>query len=295
MNNKQLICLGLLFGSNLVADVKQNDDTLQTSVEVTQGYRRDRLDSKLSVGSGKYSAHLKAHLKDIDVYTTRLGMTARKGDYFLKGYAGYGNVYDGKYHLNAHQKHHSSEHASLRSHINGDYTADFALTFGKDFLLNNGWSLAPTLGYGVYLQDFHLKHGKLRLYHNHHKIAHARTSKSHFKGTWYSPQLGLNVQKEITSDLSAYADYSFMFPLNYHTKIKEKHDDSLSTNNKAYKSFGNIATVGLNWHFAKNWSLCPEFEFMKFYSKGGKFAHKIRQNRTTRTSCEYRLALNYTF
>ena len=32
------------------------------------------------------------------------------------------------------------------------------VTFGKNMLMSDGWSISPTVGYGVYMQDFHTKH-----------------------------------------------------------------------------------------------------------------------------------------
>lgn len=301
MNNKQLILLSLFcVGSQLNAETTQNDDAVKTTFELSQGYRRDKLDLKIARGSGKNFYHSKDQFKDVDVYTSRLAMTVRKNDFFLKGVAGYGNVYDGKLHRSSHYKNITYAYdAHKSSHITGDYTADFSLTFGRDFFLANDWSIAPTIGYGVYIQDFHTSRGKFRLRDNQKDKDHGRGTKEKFKATWYSPQLGFNVRKAITSTLSAYANYAFLFPLNYHANAhyntRNKKGSHYEQENKAFKSFGNIGTVGLDWNFAKNWSLKPEFELMKFYSKGGDSAHQYRFKKAHRTATEYRLVLGYTF
>ncbi len=285
MNNKKIFFLSLFcLSSYLSAEVNQNSDELQASFELSQGYRRDKLTYNLKTGP---LTRIKYKFKDVDVYTSRLGMTVRKDAYFLKGVAGYGNVYDGKYRIDTRGGSHGA------AHMTGDYTADFALSLGRDFSLGDGWSVAPTIGYGVYIQDFHTGRVKWNTFDMYGHRVKLRRAKEKYKATWYSPQLGLNLRKAITNTLAAYADYSFLFPLSYHSKAT--HRLHYEQDNNAYKSFGNIATVGLDWNFAKNWSLRPEFEFMKFYSKGSKSFERLHFHKAVRTSSEYRLTLNYTF
>ena len=246
-----LLCVGSF--ANINAAETTLSDTYKTDVELSQGYRRDSLN--LKVGGHKQ------HFKHVNEYTTRVGATVRNNnDYFLKGIIGYGDVYSGKV---GHSNHHK---------VKGDYTADFQVTFGKDMRMSDGWSVSPTVGYGVYIQDFHTRH-------SHGKV----------KGTWYSPQAGLSVAKSFNDNLSAYATYMCLFPLNFQASVRH----GKTYENKAYKSVGNIGTIGVNWMFASNWSLKPEIEVMKFYSKTAN-QHNSHKD-TERSSVEYRLVLGYMF
>lgn len=270
--NRILFFAGLLCACSIIhIEAAQNasNENYKTSVELSQGYRRDNLNIKLNHNSSK----TKQHFKNLDVYTSRVGVTVEKDDCFMKGVVGYGNVYDGKLH-----QHNNGHHSS--SNVHGDYTADFAITLGKNMRYSEGWSVAPTVGYGVYVQDFHT--GK----HHHNQ------SKQKVKATWYSPQAGLSVQKTIADDMNVYATYMCLFPLSYQGKTNHGHG---SQENKAYKSIGNIVTLGMEWTFASNWSLRPEIEVMKFYSKGGDSGHKYKFKHADRSAAEFRVVLGYMF
>lgn len=306
MNNKFLSAVILCAVSKVQAEVPQNQDDLKTTVEISQGYRRDALDVKFSRHDGAQSFHQKNKFKGVDTYTTRLSMTVNKNDFFVKGIAGYGNVYGGKLHQKStFRDGYRSKNVHTSSHVNADYTADFALTFGKDFFLANDLQLSPSLGYGVYLQNFHTGRAKGHFVAKQHYPSRRdnrgtyRESKERYKASWYSPQFGLSVRKALTNRLAAYAQYTFLFPLSYHASgsrnLQSKKAYHYEQENKAYKSFGNIGTIGLDWNFAQGWSLKPEFEFMKFYSKGGDSAHRYSFKKAERTSTEYRLVLSYLF
>lgn len=271
MKQRYSLFAGLLFASSLFGqEATVAEAPFSTKFELSQGYRNDTLKIK-TVGDSK------AHFKNIDVYTSRFSATVMKNDFFLKAVAGYGHVYDGKYHETIHSYGHShSEH----HHIHNDYTADFIVEFGKNFAIKDCCTLTPKVGYSAFIQKFDAKeHG----------------NNERFTEVWYSPFIGLNVSKEIAKNLSAFISYDFLFPMNCHTKYREHGDINFSTDNKPYKSFGNIATVGLEWNFAENWSLKPEFEFMKFLSKNGGHNDFSVIKKTTRTAYEARLTLGYSF
>ncbi len=256
-----LLCLGSM--ANIQADVAmQAEDSLKTSVELTQGYRNDELKFKSS-NNGR-----KLKFKNVDTYTTRLGVMVQKDDLFMTGLAGYGNVYSGN-------KVHGRK-------VKGDYTADFAVNFGKNFAMENDWTVAPTVGYGVYIQDFHTKS------HN--------GDRSKVKATWYSPQIGVSVKKTFNEEWNAFLSYNFLYPLSAQVSSNTKSSGTSRRQNQAYKSVGNIGSIGAEWTFAKNWSLKPEIEVMKFYSNGGNSSNG-RHNKASvdRSSVEYRIALNYMF
>jgi len=265
-----LVCAGTMT-SVYAQDMNNSNDSLKTSVELSQGYRRDSLKTKVT--RDHFSS--KKHYKSIDTWTTRVDCMVEKDDMFMKALVGYGDVYDGKLHDHSNGGHHSHHK------VKGDYTADFALNFGKRFSWDNGWSVSPTVGYGVYVQDFHTKHHK----------------KDRQKAVWYSPQFGVCVNKSFNDTLNAYFDYTLLYPLNYQGTVHHKHQNKhhKDQENKAYKSAGNIFAIGLDWTFATNWSLKPEIEVMEFFSNGGDSQHRYRLKSADRSSIEYRLVLGYTF
>ena len=298
-----LICSSLFYlsmffiSTELKAD-NQSASDLKTTVDFSQGYRREKLNLKLKSKEAAGTIHTKTHFDDIDVYSSRLGITFTKHDYFLKTVLGYGYVYDGKFSTPSVTKNGTStERFNMNSDVTGSYTADIALTVGKNFSCGNGWIIAPTIGYGVYMQDFHTNHGKMHYDDNGHK-KHLKGLKHKLKTTWFTPQIGINIKKAITSTLSAHVDYALLYPLNYratgyyNTMFKGSR---YQQNNKPYKSFGNIATLGLEWNFAPNWSLKPEIELMKFYSKGGDSSHRFDLQSVNRTATEFRIGLGYQF
>ena len=267
-----LLFVGTLATAN--ADVSMTaDSAMKTSVSISQGYRNDNLKLR-----GHGGGSTKQHFKNIDTYTTRLGVLVEKDQFFMKGIVGYGDVYDGKVHYHGHGHHGHRK-------VKGDYTADFDLKFGKQYMLENDWAVAPTIGYGVFIQDFHGK----KHHHGH--------SREKLKALWYSPQIGVCVKKSFNAEWNAYLSYNFFYPVNCQTTSYTKHSNSRDRQeNQAYKSVGNTGTIGAEWIFAKNWSLKPEIEVMKFYSKGGNSHHNHTNHRKiTRSAAEYRLVLNYIF
>lgn len=268
MNKKNVVLAGLVslgsLGSVQAAEMaNQTESAFKSSVELSQGYRRDSLNLKTG-------HHDKQHFKHLDTWTTRVGYNAMKDDLFFRGVVGYGDIYDGRVHT--HNGHNSHK-------VNGDYTWDFSAMFGKRFSYDNGWFVAPMVGYGVYYQDLTKKH--------HH---HDRT-----KALWYSPQFGICVMKNFSDNLSGYLEYTLLYPMNLQIKKSHHHGHNRTHENKAYKSVGNLGTVGVNWMFASNWSLRPEIEVMEFYSNSGDSSHHNHNKRAHRASIEYRLVLNYAF
>jgi len=284
----------------------QTQSDLKTTVELSQGYLRDNL--KITVSRPGNPEKGKDQFKDVNVYTTRLGFKIEKCDIFLKGYAGYGNVCDGKFQSTEHFSGRTwfggrfEDHIKKKSHLTGNYTADFVLNLGKNFHLPHGWSVAPQIGYGVYIEKFKTSQGREHTigkdeFGKHHHSR--RGTREDIDATWYSPQIGLQAKKTFTETLSAMACYQFLFPLNYdakgHHNIKNPRKTKYDQENKAYKSFGNIASLGLEWKFLKGWSLKPEIELMKFYAKGGDSNHHFRLRKATRSAFEARLVLGYSF
>jgi len=301
--------LSICFASLSALFAQEANSDLQTTVEISQGYRRDKLDLKFEVPFKGYSSDIRTKAKNIDIYSTHLNAKVTKGDYFLKGDIEYGSIYDGKYHIQSYKNNHVNHRSQYEKHgkIHDDYTADFVLNFGKNFTFDNGWSIAPTIGYGVYLQrlsfskgHFHAKHSyKDPYYGTQHSKKSGKGMSESYRTTWYSPQIGFDLQKKITNTLRGFLNYAFLFPMNFqgkvHFKNQDKHRICEDQENKAYKSFGHVASAGIEWKFANAWSLKPEVDFFKFYSKGGDAGHYLNFKKATRTTYEARLSLGYAF
>jgi hypothetical protein len=289
MKYKSILFASFLFASSLFAEdarADSSDAPLSTTFDFSQGYRND----SLKITPGRDS---KVHFKNIDVYTSRLGVTLMKNDFFLKGIAGYGNVYDGKY--NTERAYYGTNNTmSFHRNVKDHYTADFILELGKNFKLQDGWSIAPKIGYGLFVQKFETD-SKVDL-HYRGQTKTIQSAKTGITTTWYSPFVGLNVQKVINQSVSAFLSYDFLFPMNYRAKYSTAGKTRLLTENTPYKAFGHIGTVGLDWKVAKGWSLKPEFEMMNLISRddhGHGYGGIIKK--TERAAYEARLTLGYSF
>lgn len=293
--------LAFLFSSSLIASEAVFD------VELSQGYKRERLDFSISGTHGKPNILSEIIFKHIDVYVTRLAASCMKNDYFVKGSAAYGVVCHGKATDNDYlfnNRKGKFSHSTLD--IKGDYTADFVLRVGKQFHELYGCTVSPQIGYGGYYQKLRLRNGKGWVMH---PFSHNGKNKfsihglnSTFKSWWYGPQLGFEVKKAFTDAFSGYLSYFLVYPLKYdakgHWNLRQKAWQDFNLHNKTSKSFGNIAGAGVDWKLDSNWTLKLEYEFMKFYSKGGHQnvgEHHTKLHRANLTSNEVRVTAAYTF
>lgn len=282
-------------------------DTVKTDVELSQGYRREKLD--FSVAGPQHHPNVLSELKfkDVDVYVTRLAVTLSKNDYFLKGIASYGIVYDGtttdKDYLLDNRK---GQFLHSKHDITGDYTADFIVRLGKHFTFDNSFVVSPHIGYGTYLQKLRFKHGYDQWVHpatgKHGPKHKMHNLNSTYRATWYSPQVGIDLKKKICKNVVIFAQYSFLYPLKYdakgHWNLRTDGSGHFDLSNKALKSFGHDASIGAEWEFTENWSIKAEYELMKFYTKDGHVhIHKYHQpmNKAHLSSSEVRLTVGYAF
>ena len=266
----------------------------EQTFKLSQGYRHD----SLSIESGQKKGNsVKIHFKDVDVYTSRLSFQATQNDLFLKAIAGYGVVIDGKAHTQFRSK--SSfyqENFDQTNHLNGDFTADFSLTAGKNYHLPH-FTVTPTIGYGVYIQNFHSDHSHRHYSHPSKSIKY--NTEERYKASWYSPQVGLQIAKDFTKTLNGSIGYTFLFPLTCqgttHFSRRNQGHFEVTEQNSSYKSFGNIVTAGCNWSITPNWSLKPEVEMMKFYSHTSSSSRASSFKKAIRSAYEARLTLGYNF
>lgn len=298
-----LLTVALQFMPAIRASIEASET--KNDIELQQGYRRERFDVKAKGGS-----KTELHSKHIDVYSSRLLYNAKQDGCFFQAQAGYGRVVRGQAVLFERLKgHHHHEIFQTNFHASGDYTTDLAAFIGKEYQLSFGWLFAPKIGYSFARQKFHFNHAVATLRTNshtgrhihHHKREHGVTSSYH--ANWYSPQIGLKAQKELSQNFALFADYSFLWPLRYravghwHTPGHGSHHYSDSATQR--RSFGHQGIVGAKFRFNPSWSLNLEYELSKFYGKGGhqRWDHKekVSLHKADRSTSEIRLALCYEF
>ncbi len=281
-------------------------DPATYEVELSEGYRQERLDWSISGPHGKPNIVSELKFKHVDVYVTRLAVTLTKDDYFLKGIASYGHIFHGRFIDNDYEK---SNRKGLFSHsthsLKGDYTADGALLFGKHFTLDEGFTVSPQIGYGAYTQKYriHQGTGKMRYFsfgRTHKTKFHGLNST--FKSNWYAPEIGIEVKKSLTKTVNIFASYTLLYPLKYDGKgywnLREKKSRHFHFKNKSSKSYGNLAGLGVEWAFLQDWSVKVDYQFKKFYSRGGHESnphHRVPLNKAHYTANEVRLTLAYSF
>lgn len=271
-------------------------------LELSQGYRQERLDFSISGPHKKPDVLSELIFKDIDVYVTRLGAAVSKDHYFLKGTCSYGKVFHGKAVDNDYLFNHRKGLFSHSHHeIPGDYTVDGALRLGRHFELASGFVASPRIGYSAYLQKLRFRHGKAKLLHPvYGKMLSFRVHdlNSTYRSNWYGPELGFDLKKALTNAITLFGGYTVIYPLKYdakgHWNLREKHLRHFDLNNKSSKSFGNIANAGIQWVLNRSWSLKVEYEFMKFYAKDGHMRKghlHVPMHKAHLTSNEFRLTL----
>lgn len=301
MLKKSFLLLGLVFSTTLVAEQATID------VELSQGYRRDKLDFSISGPHGKPNVISELTFKHIDIYVTGLRAKLTKDDYFLQGMVAYGIVCHGKAIDDDYLFNNRKGQFSHSTHdIPGEYTTDVALRFGKNFTCANDVVVSPHVGYSAYVQKLRFRHGEGWVMHPLSRKGKSSYTihglNSTYKSSWYGPELGVACKKALTSKIDLRVSYTLLFPLKYdgkgHWNLRSKHDRHFDLNNKSSKSFGNIVGAGVEWTLTPYWVLKAEYEFMKFYAKGGHMkvgSHRVPMNKAHLTSNEVRLVLGYAF
>lgn len=301
MLHKSLLFLGLFFATTLTAEQAKID------VELSQGYRRDKLDFSISGPNGRPNIISELTFKHIDIYVTALRAELTKDGYFLQGMAAYGLVCHGKAIDDDYLFNDRKGQFSHSTHdIPGEYTIDFAARFGKHFACVNDVIVSPHVGYSTYVQKLRFRHGDGWVMHPLSRSG-KQSQKIHglnstYKSNWYGPELGCACKKALTKKICLTANYTLLFPLKYDGKgywnLRAKHDQHFDLSNKSSKSFGNILALGAEWTLTPDWTLKAEYEFMKFYAKGGHMKvgkYRVPMNKAHLTSNEVRLVLGYIF
>lgn len=289
-----LISLELLTGSLLIA-ADQND--YKSGIELQQGYRRERFDFLAGAKHSKEGIRTKLHSRHIDVHSSRLQWRGVSNDgIFLQAFGGYGHILRGRVDFAEHMKGRHGRDVSF--HASKDYTMDLGLFLGKEFRNPDGWLMAPRIGYSFYRQKIGLKNARLK--DSHDRKVHGLHAK--YKADWYSPQLGVRLEKTLSDSCSLYGDYSFLWPMKYRgSGTSNRHsNDGVQFHNRAkqWHSWGHIGYVGSKFTFNPNWSLNLEYELSKFFAKKGHQSwHHERQplHKAHRSTQEIRLALCYNF
>lgn len=277
-------------------------DDLKTTVELSQGYRKDNLKWSIAGPHKKPNVLSELHWKDVKIHNTHLGLCFSKDHLFTSIDLAYGKVHSGKCHDRDWA---FNNRKGLLSHsvskICGGHTLDGTVKVGLRCLPHPNLRLSPNIGYGFYEQKFRDKHGVQRSFMGFEFHQKVRLDSS-YRARWYGPQVGLEGASRLSDSVSLAVDYNFLFPLKYsgagHWKLREKAARHFTQRSSAVKSFGHMGKVGLNWEFAENWALKPECELMKFYAGKGKSREKVGSapfRKANRTSTEYRLTLAHAF
>jgi len=282
----------------------------EVAISVSQGYRRDTLKWSISGPKGHPNILSELDYKHMDVYMTDLRAKLSYNDYFIDLKGAYGNIYDGSMrdsdYLRDDRK---DEFSRSKGDITGDYTVDATFRFGRNFLIGDTVHIAPMVGYGYYEQKIRVQNGRQSFAFDiftgekvsrHKKIHHLNST---YKAEWQSPQLGLLVDKKVSSAVDVFLQYFFLYPLKYkahgHWNLREDSMRHFTHKDKESKSFGHIATVGAKYALSSRWHLLGEFEYMRFYAKDGHVyvhGHKVTPFRKAdRNASEIRLSLGYSF
>lgn len=301
MRKKSFFLLGMFFSTVLCAEQAKVD------VELSQGYRRDKLDFSISGPHGKPNVLSELTFKHIDIYSTGIRAQLTKDDYFLQAMAAYGVVCRGKAVDDDYLFNNRKGQFSHSTHdIPGEYTTDLAVRFGKNFACAKDAVVSPHVGYSLYVQKLRFRHGEGWVMHPFSRKG-KQSYKVHdlnstYKSNWYGPELGIAYKKALSSKVRLSAHYTMIYPLKYdgkgHWNLRSKRDRHFDLNNKSSKSFGNILGAGLEWMLTPRWQLKAEYEFMKFYAKDGHMkvsGHRVPMHKAHLTSNEIRLVLGYIF
>ncbi|MBS0656565.1 MAG: hypothetical protein JSR46_12370, partial [Verrucomicrobia bacterium] len=126
---------------------------------------------------------------------------------------------------------------------------------------------------------------------------HGLNSTYHAK--WYSPQAGLRGEMGITEKASLFGQYTFLYPLRFtakaHWNLGMQHH--FSHYNKAFRSFGSIATLGSQYRCTDRLSIKVEVEYLYLRARGGRSTihHNSPIRDAKRIASEVRCSLVYAF
>lgn len=293
--------LALCIASPLVAD---------SSLELSQGWRRDSLSFSISGPHKRPNVLSELHFKDIDVYMTHIWFKGAFDNLFFAIHGAYGEIVDGRVRDTDYLGNNRTHRFSQSSHdIRGDYTLDANVLIGIEKRLKDPtYIFKPLVGYGFYEQKLRMKHGTIDFQKDFHQGRSYHNEKVHglnstYRAKWFGPQLGAQLDKQVTTGLTAFIKYIFMYPLSYsgsgYWNMRDKRDRYFDDKANSYKSFGNIATLGALFQTKDSWDIRAEYEAIGFFAKDGHVHHRgyisAPFRKAKRIAHEIRLTIGYKF
>jgi hypothetical protein len=295
----KLCKLAVLF-SFVVSFHLSASDELQSSVELGQGYRHDSLKFKIAGPHHKPNVISELDYKNLQVYLTTLKATVSNGTYIGVVDVAYGNIIHGKCRDSDYSRNNKrGEYSRSISKISGDYTVDASAKIGRIFPMFSGVTFTPSIGYGAFWQNLHVKDGNQKI-PDHHHISHLNST---YKTRWSAPFVDARFSAPLTTSLALDLGYTFFYPIQYtgkgHWNLRHLH---FTQKNKAWKSFGQKGDVKLRWACTERLELGFGIGIAQFTAKDGKinfrqYNAKARQPavRAQRTFVDYLLSLSYSF
>jgi len=294
-----LSCSGLLLAQ---------EDLVQTSVQVGQGYRRDWFKFNISGCKGGPDILSELTWKNMDVHLSTLRANVTKGDYVAAAEVAYGNIVDGKMR--------DSDYASSRrirefsrsySKISGDYTLDALAKIGRKIAFENGYSLTPSLGYGAFWLNMRTRHGKRLVSKGRDlKQKHFHGLNTTYKARWMAPFVNLLFTVPLRSNWDLSLGYSFFFPVRYRAKARwNLRDFDFEDVSNKMNNLGQKLEATLSWACTERVGVHFTGAFSDWITRGGRVTHAVekgnrypegqRFRKSHRQSLDTQLSLSYDF
>lgn len=295
-----------LNGSALVSEAVSNSYTNKETgngidVEISQGYRRDKLKWSISGPHGKPNIGSETTYSNLHIYQTRFTSQFKASDYFAKLQFGYGYVINGRGRDSDYGRNdRMNEFSRVRSKVRNSHIWDTTLRAGKDFRLSETCTVSPLVGYMWEVDSLRTKHGK-QTYWPLQRVKHLNSA---YKARWDAPFIGVRASLMAATAVQIYAEYDFLFRLYYHAN---GHRNLLHLkfreHSKRSKGFGQMGQVGVAYTLFNNCFLKLEYALSELSAKGGMHTWKRHQRSTLRqhfhkarqTSSEVRLCFDYAF
>lgn len=244
------------------------DSEWDAELDLSVGYRRDEFSTKIKTLDHCCDTslfHDKIKVKDLDIY--EIGLKGRVGycDWFVRGFAYWGWIHDGRYKDNAIAFLDGTE-SCIDADVDG-HTEDYSIGLGYLFGFCDNFYVGPVVGWS---------YNRLKPRIDHADFDHSNVSCSVFDGLeytakWHGPWLGIDFIYE-------YCDFIFDFGYEYHWAHWDGRwslDGSDITNlafsdrQKAKHAHGNLLYADFRWGFCEGWVVGLGFMFKDFRNKKG--------------------------
>lgn len=299
----------LLFSETASYQTQNSVTSTRFDVEVSQGYRHDKL--KWSVSSVHKKPNILSELTfhDIKIYQTRLVTKLTMDDYFAKANFGYGDILSGRERDSDYSKNNKKgEFSRSRSKIPGSHTLDAEVRVGKDFALSPLFTLSPLIGYTWDYEKLRIKDGRQKRLFGKKMNKKIPKLNDSYTSRFDAPFIGARFGFDATKKLSFFGEYDFLFAVRHHGTGHWNLRNfgkgmTFHLNSRRSKGWGQMGLIGAGYEVFNNFMLKAEYQISHLQARGGKmtgkreFQLKFRQpiHRAELTSQEVRLCLDYAF